>query len=413
MFLVWLTLWITLRITDVHARDLTYEDCVRIVAQKNPELGSAQENLRSAEESVAGAYSPFFPELSAGLSASRQSPASIYGDPLHGLNAQLRMNLFSGLRDFASIRQARARRAVAEATLDQTRARVSFLLRKAYAQYRYARENRDLAEKIRERRAQNERLVRALYENGRENKGSYLLSKALLEQAVFETRVARDQAVIASQQLAHVLGEDSFDIEPIGEVPVQTPPEGLNAADFLMETPLHRIRKAQQELAEAQASGSWSGFLPSLDLTGSTSNRGDRPLPGENRQWNLGLSLTIPLFSGLSTFREVRARAALERAATADLQATDFDILNELRQNLFSFQQSVEKWRVDLTTLEAATVRATISRKRYNNGILMFEQWDIIETDLINRQKTALISKRDRIIAESAWMQSRGKGDLP
>ncbi len=413
MFLVWLTLWITLRITDVHARDLTYEDCVRIVAQKNPELGSAQENLRSAEESVAGAYSPFFPELSAGLSANRQSPASIYGDPLHGLNAQLRMNLFSGLRDFASIRQARARRAVAEATLDQTRARVSFLLRKAYAQYRYARENRDLAEKIRERRAQNERLVRALYENGRENKGSYLLSKALLEQAVFETRVARDQAVIASQQLAHVLGEDSFDIEPTGEVPVQTPPEGLNAADFLMETPLHRIRKAQQELAEAQASGSWSGFLPSLDLTGSTSNRSDRPLPGENRQWNLGLSLTIPLFSGLSTFREVRARAALERAATADLQATDFDILNELRQNLFSFQQSVEKWRVDLTTLEAATVRATISRKRYNNGILMFEQWDIIETDLINRQKTALISKRDRIIAESAWMQSRGKGDLP
>jgi outer membrane protein len=409
MFLLWISLWIS----DVSARDLSFEDCVRIVAEKNPEIRSARENLRAAEESLGGAYSPFFPELSAGLSTLRQSPASIYGDPLHGMSAQIRMNLFAGLRDFNSVRQAQARRIQAQATLDQSRARVSFQLRRSYAQFRYARENRELAEKIRERRAQNERLVRALYENGRENKGSYLLSKALFDQAVFETRVARDQAVIASQQLAHVLGEDSFDIEPSGEVPLESPPEGLNASDFLGETPLHRIRKAQQELAEATASGTWSGFLPSLDLTGSTSNRGDRPLPGENRQWSLGLSLTVPLFSGLSTFRDVRARAAQERAASADLQTTDFDILNELRQNLFSFQQSVEKWKVDLNTLEAATVRATISRKRYNNGILMFEQWDIIETDLINRQKTALISKRDRIIAESAWRQSLGKGDLP
>jgi outer membrane protein TolC len=409
MFLLWISLWIS----DVSARDLTFEDCARIVSQKNPEIRSARENLTAAEENLGGALAPFFPELSAGLSTSRQSPTSIYGDPLHGLNAQLRMNLFAGLRDEASIRQARARRSVAEATLDQTRARVSFQLRRAYAQYRYARENRELAEKIRERRSQNERLVRALYENGRENKGSYLLSKALFDQAVFETRVARDQAVIASQQLAHILGEDSFDIEPVGEVPLQNPPDGLKAEEFLNETPLHRIRKAQQDLAEAVARGAWSGFLPSLDLTGSTSNRGESPVPSENRQWSLGLSLTIPIFSGLSTFRDVRARAAQERAASADLQTTDFDILNELRQNLFSFQQSVEKWKVDLTTLEAATIRATISRKRYNNGILMFEQWDIIETDLINRQKTALISKRDRIIAESAWMQSRGKGDLP
>jgi outer membrane protein TolC len=409
MFLLWISLWIS----DVSARELTFEDCVRIVAEKNPEIRSARENLQAAEETLGGTYSAFFPEVSAGVSTTRQSPASIYGDPLHGLNAQIRMNLFAGLRDFHSVRQAQARRNQAQATLDQTRARVSFLLRRAYAQFKYARENRELAEKIRERRAQNERLVRALYENGRENKGSYLLSKALFDQAVFETRVARDQAVIASQQLAHVLGEDSFDIEPSGEVPLASPPEGLSATDFLGETPLHRIRKAQQELAEATASGTWSGFLPSLDLTGSTSNRGDRPLPGENRQWNLGLSLTVPLFSGLSTFRDVRARAAQERAASADLQTTDFDILNELRQNLFSFQQSVEKWKVDLNTLEAATVRATISRKRYNNGILMFEQWDIIETDLINRQKTALISKRDRIIAESAWRQSLGKGDLP
>jgi outer membrane protein len=409
MLLIWLILWTT----EGHARGLGYRDGIEQVNRSNPELQSARASLTSAQEVVSGASAAYFPEADLSFSTVRQSPASGLGDPLRSLGGQVRWNLFAGGRDLAGVRQARAREALALASLDQVRARISFQYRRAYAQLQYARELVILTERIRDRRSQNERLVRALYENGRENKGSYLLSKALLDQAIFETRVARDQAVIAAQQLAHVLGEDSFDLEARDSIPLTDPPPSADAKEFLPETPAHRIRNAQFELAEAQTSGAWSGFSPRLDLTGSSSARGAEWLPDQNRQWSLGLSLTLPLFSGLSTVRDVRSRKALQEAAEADRITADFEILSELRQSLFSFQQAVEKLRVDLETLEAATIRATISRKRYNNGILMFEQWDIIETDLINRQKTALLSKRDRIIAEGSWMQSRGKGDLP
>ena len=62
--------------------------------------------------------------------------------------------------------------------------------------------------------------------------------------------------------------------------------------------------------------------------------------------------------------------------------------------------------------MSAATVRSVISRAKYNNGLLAFEEWDQIETDLINRQKTALQNLRDRIIAEASWLLAQGTGVL-
>ena len=53
------------------------------------------------------------------------------------------------------------------------------------------------------------------------------------------------------------------------------------------------------------------------------------------------------------------------------------------------------------------------SRNKYNNGLQSFEDWDGIENDLITRQKTSLLSSRQRIVAEANWEQAQGKGVIP
>lgn len=153
--------------------------------------------------------------------------------------------------------------------------------------------------------------------------------------------------------------------------------------------------------------------MPSLDLNASLNYTGQSPTLQQNQQMGLGLTLTFPLFSGLSTVHEYRSNRKLEEAAQKTGISVDFDTLSQIRQTFYTFQESTHKLKVDLTTLNAATIRATIARKRYNTGLLVFEQWDIIENDLINRQKSALASKRDRIIAESSFRQALGLGDLP
>lgn len=394
------------------ARPYSFRECVEILYRNHPELVAAESNLRSQESLTRGNYSGFFPTINATAGWSRSTPPGVF-DPRYSTGLQVSYNLFSGLRDLGRAAQGEANLDLARSNYDAARAKASFALRQVFAQYLYARDNIELTERIRERRFQNERLVRAQYESGRENIGSHLLSKSLLELAEYEARVARDQLTIAAQNLAHVLGVDSFDFEATGEVPLTPPPEKAKAEDLLPQTPTHRIQQSKVRVAESASQVSLSGLFPTLDLNGSIGFFGPEPTWTQNRNTALGFSLTIPLFSGLSTWHEYRSSLQVIRASEQTRLSTDFEILTQLRQNLLSYQQAIQKLRVDTEVLNAATIRATIARKRYNNGLLMFEQWDVIETDLINRQKTQLISRRDRILTESAYRQTLGLGDSP
>ena len=66
--------------------------------------------------------------------------------------------------------------------------------------------------------------------------------------------------------------------------------------------------------------------------------------------------------------------------------------------------------KVDQTFVEAARVRAEIGRSKYNTGLLSFEEWEIIESDLVTREKAALASQNNRVSAEATWEQSQGRG---
>jgi outer membrane protein TolC len=58
------------------------------------------------------------------------------------------------------------------------------------------------------------------------------------------------------------------------------------------------------------------------------------------------------------------------------------------------------------------TLRAEIARSKYNNGLTTFDDWDLIESDLINRQRAVLSSQGNRVVAEAAWEQAQGRGAL-
>ena len=73
-------------------------------------------------------------------------------------------------------------------------------------------------------------------------------------------------------------------------------------------------------------------------------------------------------------------------------------------------QEAVQRLEVDRAFVEAALAREKIAKEKYNNGLLSFEDWDIIENDLISRQKALLLSEKNRVTAEAAWEKSRGVG---
>jgi outer membrane protein TolC len=170
--------------------------------------------------------------------------------------------------------------------------------------------------------------------------------------------------------------------------------------------------RAQERSAVADVTLARSGFYPSVDVSGSVGREGEDWTPDRDRR-TVGLNLSVPLFSGGRDYYTTKSAAASLEAVSSNRDNLERQLLVRLKQAWAGYVESEEKLKVDRAFLEAATLRAEIARSRYNNGLMSFEDWDRIENDLIQRQKTVLQSQRDRVTAEAAWEQAQGKGVIP
>jgi len=393
---------------------LSWEGSLAEASRHNAELRSAQATVESTRASERAAYSGFWPQLSAGVSRTEVSGDAVTTTvPAYNASVTATQNLFAGFQDSAKVEQAEGNRAIAEATLDSTRARLSLDLKTAYAGLRYAQENVSLTASIVQRLEENLRLVELRFESGRENRGSFLLTRASLAQARFENLQARQAIQTARTQLARVLGRrESAELEASGKVPLSEPgPEPL-FGDLARLTPDYRTSEAQEKVANASLRLARSGFYPSVNLTGTVGREGGDWFPDDERR-TVTASVSVPLFNGGRDYYAARGASASLEAARLDKDSIERQVLVRLRQTYNTFVESTEKLKVDQAFLEAATTRAEIARSKYNNGLMSFEDWDRIESELIQRAKAVLASQRDRVAAEAAWEQAQGKGVIP
>lgn len=393
--------------------ELVWEASIAETAAGNPELRAARAEVTAAGHSASAARSGNLPSLSAGAGYSDSSGSATTGGSTYSTSLSLSQNLFSGFGDSARIEQGAANLAQVEAGLAATRARLSQELKSAFAGLQFAQDNVTLTGKIVQRLEENLRLVELRFEGGRENKGSYLLTRATLAQARYENLQAQQALVTAQAQFARVLGRtEAESLRVIGSVPVTAPEAAPDFRQRVREVPELRQAHAREQLALAEVRLARSGFYPSVDVSGSVAREGENWTPDKDRR-TVGLNLTIPLFSGGRDYYTTKSAAASLEAASASADDLERQLLARLKQAHAGYIESEEKLKVDRAFLEAAVTRSEIARSRYNNGLMSFEDWDRIENDLIQRQKNFLLSQRSRVTAEAAWEQVQGKGVIP
>ena len=397
------------------AETLSWEACVREAAANNAELLAARANLAAAGERVAAARSGFFPQVSAGAARTdtEGSAPAITGDPAYSASVTATQNLFAGFLDQASVEQAGANRDRASAAYDGARAKLSQDLKSAYAGLYYAQEYLTLTARIVERLEENLRLVELRFEGGRENKGSFLLTRASLEQGRYDQLQARQALETARAQLARALGRrEPGELRVEGQLPLGEPPAQPEFALLAEQAPDFRTVIADEAAAGAAVRIARSGFYPSVDLSGRLAREGGDWFPDDDRR-TLTASVTVPIFNGGRDYFTTRAATDSLDAAVAGKDNIRRQLLVRLKQAHAGYVESVQKLRVDEAFVEAADARARIARSKYNNGLMSFEDWDRIENDLILRYKSRLLSERDRVLAEAAWEQVQGKGVIP
>jgi outer membrane protein len=413
------TIIFLIAVVGVHAqesvvtRKLNWEQAVQLAQQNNLELQIARNNLNAAEQATTIAQSNFYPHVSASASGNQ---TSLNESVTNSYTAQIgfTQNIFSGFTDFYKTKQSDINLKIAQVNLQVAKAKLSAELKQSYETLLYVQSYLQFAQNIVKRRQDNLQNVQLRFNGGRENKGSVLLSQAYAAQARYDDLQARNELGSAQENLGRILGITNYSGLQITNIrTVQSKLNKINENQFVdlaLKSPEYQLSQLQEKSADADLDLAHAGFYPSLDFTGAYTKTDSIFFPELNERWNLGLTLSIPLFDGGRDFAGVKSAAAKFSAAQKVAQSSFKQLKIRMRNAYDDYVEATEKANVDGIFKNAAEVRAEIARSKYNNGLMTFDDWDVVESDLISRQKASLTSQRDRVISEANWEQIQGIG---
>lgn len=395
---------------------MSWDDCVRELIKNNPQLQAARDTVEKARADLMGNYSPFLPQLNAYGDAGKSKSESDDGySDSSSLSAGLtaKQTLFAGFRNRAALDRSRFLLTASEMSLKRVKSNLSYTLQSAFSQMLYAQQFVQLSEAIVARRRDNLNLVELRFDAGREHKGSYLRSRAFLHEAEFDVAQARRSLTVSGRQLASAMGwKDDVVFTVTGNWEVTAPSSTPQFLDMVKQTPDHQEAMARYQAARESVRGARSDYYPELSASASVGRHGEDWDPDKNR-WSVGMTVSLPLFAGGSHFYAVRGALAEQRVAEADLLDSDNQLTATLEQRFAAWQDAVEQESVQAEFLNAAEVRAKIARSQYSNGLISFQDWDVIENDLISQEKAMLASRRDAVIARANWEKATGTGVIP
>lgn len=392
---------------EIAISSLTWADCVTSAKNNNPQYLAANRSYEAARADLKQSYNGFLPTL--GLSSAySKTNSSSEGQWSASGDASLDLLNFQASADIYS---AAASRRQAKASWDATSADVRFNLRQAFANLLFAQEQVIVSKKILDIRQKNADLVALKYDSGRESKGNMLRSKAEMVEARAGLSQANRSLVVAQQELNQWLGRDLFSpIVAQGALGVPGSPSSPDFDAVIESHPLVQVAEANVSLSEARLKSARSSLWPSLSANYTRSFTGDNYFP-DNPSWVASGVVRYPLFGGglTSTYYGVSSAKRSREKATEDLRTTRYRVRTDLESAWASFVDSVEQIDVQDQFLAAARQRNSESTVRYSSGLMSYENWEDVVTDLVNFERSSIRAERDAMVAEAAWNSALGK----
>lgn len=389
---------------------LTWKNCVNDAVNNNPDLISAKEELKQAEADKRIAQSTTLPQINAELTggksetATSRSETDSYSYAITG-----KQLLFDGFKTSRDIDKTKENIKASKYNYTVVSSNVRLDLRIAFVELLHAQELSSLTENIAIRRRQNLELVRLRYDAGREHKGSLLTAEADLAHAEFEVSQAKRSIPLKQRQLSKGLGHDKMrPVRVQGKFSVtgnySTKPDIEYLAD---STPFLKKLIAEKEAERYNLQSARADFLPKVFISGSA-GKSSSEWPPKEGEWSVGLSVSLPIFEGGSRLAEVSKAKSRLYQTEADERSGKDSVLVTLEETWKNIQDAVTNVSVQKKFLDAAEERAKIVSAQYETGLISFDDWIIIENNLVSARKTFLKAQADMLLAEAYWIQATG-----
>lgn len=393
---------------------LSLDEVIQRAVLHSPTIVQAEGGIRNAETTERTAVASFLPSLSFGSGASRSSTERF--DPntqttLSGssdsYNARVSgsVDLFTGGRKVAQLRDAQAEVASAEATAREQRFAVVLAAKQTFFTVLRGEELIRVAEGSVRRAEESLQAAATRLSVGSATRSDSLRAHLSLNEARQALLQARNDRRVASYALGRLVGEDG----PVGARPLaERAPMTLELsrddllALALAESPRMLAAEASVRSGEASVRVARAQYLPTISASSGYSWFNDQASFGDGRtSWSMGLSLSYPIFNGLQREANVersRVQADVARAQLADARR---QVRAEVERLAGAVDLAAERAALAVEALEVAEEDLRVQRERYRLGASTILDLITSENNLIQAENDEVSARYDYLIARA------------
>jgi outer membrane protein TolC len=397
---------------------MSWQDCISEAKKNNPDLISAEEtvNQQKAQKQIVGSI--LFPQIDANADISTgeavrnsdfgDSTASSRDNYSYGLSAQ--QLIFDGFKTVNNIRSASENIKSAQENYRFSSSTIRFSLKSAFINLLRSQELINVAEEIVKIRKGNLDLINLRYQSGLEHKGALLAAEANFADANYELSKAKRDVELAQRQLTKEMGRVKYEeLFVKGDFSIRETMKQKPDFEKIAENhPSFLQLVAKKNSAAYGIKSAQADYWPNLSGMANADRTNDS-WPPENNEWMVGVSMNLPVFEGGLRVAQVSQAKALYRQYEANEKSGLDSVVVNLVKAWTAFQNTVENVDVQKKMLLAAEERSKIAEVQYSTGFISFDNWIIIEDDLVSAKKSYLAAQAGALLAEADWIKAKGE----
>jgi len=392
---------------QVFSQPLSLLDVVDRALCHNPQTREVWANARAQAALVGVAQSAYLPSLNLSASQSRNRNDARTPERYTQKNASLTLSylLFDFGARAATLENARQLLAAAAATQDSTVQSVFLAALQAYYQTQ-AGEAALAAARESEKAAQESfNAADARYKVGSATPADRLQAQTAYSQASLVRIQAERDLKNAQGTLANVIGSDAY--RPpvlVPAAPVGTPDKGLvkDVEALVGEARKRRpdllAAEAQYQAAQANVDAVRAAGLPTLSLSAGPAYQDLGGIASNTSA--IGVTVSIPLFSGFSTTYKVRNAEALKEAREAQRERIRLQVALDVWKSYQGLISSAQALQTTADLLNSAEAAQKVALGRYKAGVGSI-------LDVLNAQSALASARQQRVQATFDWNVSR------
>lgn len=250
-------------------------------------------------------------------------------------------------------------------------------------------------------------IARTLSNGGVGNLADVLQAETAHGQAVLARVQADAAAKSARGNLAVTLGlpaDEGFKLDP-EPVPKELPPFTARMTELMAEAARQRpdlkAAQAERDAAEANITVARAAGRPSISigaLHGFTSTTG---VPNQNYN-QIGISVTVPVFSGFAVSYGVRQAQATLQSQEANLEQVGLTVTLDVWNGYYSLESANQQLAATAELNKTSDDNLQVALGRYQAGVGSI-------LDVLTAQTAAAVARQLRIDAELSWKVSRAQ----